>query len=202
MKHTSRLFLLGCCAVSLSAGTVLSIQPAVISAGTPSTANVFDVLLTNTGVSSITVGGFSFEVSVTDPDITLTGADFATLLAPYIFAGQSLDIDFSIPLNGSHGATLDAGDVSDGTGAVIAAGKTLALGEVFFDVAKNAALGQFAVTFTGGSNGNSVFDVAGAPIAIDDKTPGAINIAVPEPSSALLALAALSGIAGMFRRRR
>jgi hypothetical protein len=202
MKHISRLLMIGCYAASLQAGTLLSIQPGAVPAGTPSTGNVFDVLLTNTGPSSITVGGFAFGVSVTNPDITLTGADFATLIDPYLFVGQSLDVDLSTSLNSSSGATLDGGDASDGTGATLAAGQTLALGEVFFSIAANAIPGLNTVSFTGGTSGNNLSNVAGGPITIDNLTNGSVNITVPEPPSLLLGLIALSGIAILRFRRQ
>ena len=187
----------------MHAGTVLSIQPGTSSAN-PGGSGAFNVVLTNTGTSGVSIGGFAFQVSVASPDITLTGADFSSV-PTYIFAGHSFDMDFSLPLNTDSGATLDAIDSYDValSGIILGAGQSLGLGEVFFSVANPAATGPFPVTFTGsptiGSN-NDLGDANGNTFAIDSFVNGSIDI-VPEPTSLLLMAAGTAGLLGLRRRR-
>jgi hypothetical protein len=56
-----------------------SIQPTPVLAGPGDVGDAFDVV-TNTGAKAVTIAGFSFEVSVVDPPINLTGANFAIVL--------------------------------------------------------------------------------------------------------------------------
>src|SRR5438552_826527 len=72
---------------SANAALVISAQSTTAAAG--STGNSFDVFLTNTGPSSVTLGGFSFELQV-GPNITITSVNISTSVAPYIFGGHSL----------------------------------------------------------------------------------------------------------------
>src|SRR5215468_3019918 len=46
------------------AAVIFAIKPATISAPAPSTGDIFDVVLTNTGPGSVLLDGFSFEISV------------------------------------------------------------------------------------------------------------------------------------------
>ncbi|HTB15034.1 MAG TPA: PEP-CTERM sorting domain-containing protein [Bryobacteraceae bacterium] len=212
MKHALRLLVAGCGATLLcspASATEFSIQPSIVVASPGAVGDAFDVVLTNNGASSITVGTFAFEVSVTDPDITFVGADFSTSAAPYIFAGQSVDETFSLPLLTSNtGQTLDASDsfFPFGSGATLTPGESLALGEVLFDVSPTAAPGSFAVSFTGTpsvADANNLSDPTGAPIGVDTFTPGSIDVvSSPEPSSIFLVLTGAAALALSIRRRR
>ena len=62
---------------AVRADLVLSMQP-VISAAPGSTGNAFDVLLTNTGASSVDLGAFAYEITTADTDISFTDADTST----------------------------------------------------------------------------------------------------------------------------
>jgi hypothetical protein len=208
MKINSGTILICAAALLCSAAhgtTILSIQPAVVPAIAGDTGDSFDVVLTNSGPSSISVAAFSFEVSVTDPDITLTSADFSTAL-PYIFAGDSFDATNGFPLNTTSGQTLDASDLTnDGAGITVAAGQSFGLGHVLFDVAPNANPGAFPLTFTGGAGANNLSDPNGNNIPIDAFTSAVIVItspvaAVPEPSYFLPLLAGLAVLAYMRKR--
>jgi hypothetical protein len=200
--------LVASCAVMLvcspaRATTIFSIQPTTFAAP-GSTGNAFDVVLTNSGPGSIEVGGFSFEVSVTNPAISLTGADFTPIVAPYIFAGNSFDEDLPIALNSTSGATLDASDTYETalSGVTLISGESLSLGEVLYNVAANASAGSFAVSFTGTpsvADANNLADNNGNAIDVGTFTSGTINI-VPEPSSLLLLLAGTAALAGLRRR--
>jgi hypothetical protein len=165
-------------------------------------------LLTNNGPGSISVQSFSFEVSVATPNITFTGANFATVASTYIFAGDSFDAMNGFTLNiSSPGQALDANDgTNDGAGISLNSGQTLALGHILFDVTGGAAAGPFAVSFTGGSAENNLTDPQGANIPVDTLTGGTINISavssVPEPSSLPLVLAGTAALAALIRRRR
>jgi len=203
MKRSFGIFIASCAAVLVCsparAGTIFSIQPSTVAATPGSVGNAFDVVLTNSGPGSITVAGFVFEVSVTDTDITLTGADFSPAAFPYIFAGHSFYESSSIPLNYTSGQTLDAADVYDifGSGVTVASGESLALGEVFFDVSSGAAIGAFLVTFTGTpavGDANIWSDPLANLISVDSFADGTIET-VPEPGSLFLMLVGLSALA-------
>jgi hypothetical protein len=211
MKRSFGIFIASCAAVLVCsparAGTVFSIQPSTAAATPGSVGNAFDVVLTNSGLSSIAVAGFNFEVSVTNTNITLTGADFSPAAFPYIFAGNSLDETLSIPLNlpSTSGQTLDANDVYDIplSGVTVTPGASLALGRVFFDISPGAAVGVFLVTFTGpqaAGDANNLSDFSGNLINVDNFADGTIEI-VPEPGSLFLVLAGLCALAGPAGRR-
>jgi len=214
MKRAIGLFVT-ICAVGLicspaRADVIFSIAPATISANPGDVGDQFDVVLKNTGPGSISVAGFNFEVSVTNPDITLTGADFSTVAFPYIFAGNSFDQNNLLTLNYTSGQTLDASDTSnDGTGVTLAPGDSLALGDVLFSIANPAAAGPFTVSFSGGlgpSGANNLSDPSsGNAINVDDSFSGTISISgtstVPEPSTSLPLAAALL-IAAFFAHKR
>ena len=113
---------------------------------------------------------------------TSRGADFSTVAYPYIFAGDSFDENYSLPLNFT------------------------GLGDVLFDVADDATPGPFTVSFTGSTgvaNLNSLSDDAGDAISVDtfSGATGTVASPAPEPGTALLLGGALS-ILGLLRRKR
>jgi hypothetical protein len=183
--------------------TTFSIQPASLNASPGDAGDAFDVVLTDNGPASISVQSFSFEVSVSNPSITLTGVDFSTAADAYIFTGDSFDFINSFPLNTSSGQTLDASDATnDGSGITLTAGQSLALGRVLFNVAAGIAPGAYSVSFTGGADFNNLSNPAGGSIPVSQLTGGTITIStVPEPATALLLGSAL-GLLGFLRRRR
>lgn len=186
------------------ADAIFSILPTPVIAPAGEIGGTFDVVVTNNGGSGLTIGGFAFEVSVTDPDITLTGADFSPVVYPYIFAGNSFDENNSLTLNYTSGATLDASDTyaTAGSGTSLGAGQSLSLGEVTFNVASPATPGSYVVSFTGTptiADANNLSDNSGNPITVDSFSGGTITIA-PEPSSLLLALTAIGAFAAARRK--
>lgn len=216
MKRMVAIFITICAAglvgSSAKGSTIYSIAPASLSAHPGDVGDSFDVLFTNTGPSTLSVAAFSFEVSVADPDITLAGADFATTVSPYIFAGDSFDEDNSLTLNfvnvdGYSPQIIDAADVTnDATGVPVLPGQSVDLGQVLFDVADPAQAGQFALSFTGEvsdiANANNLSTPDGVGIAVDSFSGGIISVsAVPEPSSLLVALLAVPSIAPWMRTR-
>lgn len=156
------------------ATTTYSIDPATVSAQPGDVGDSFDVIFTNNGPGDLSVAAFAFEVTVADPDITLTGADFSTNAGPYIFAGDSFDEINSETLSyvttvGRLPQTVDGSDVTnDATGVTVGAGESADLGRVLFDVADPAQAGQFALTFTGvvsiPANANDLSDPNGVGI--------------------------------------
>lgn len=183
------------------ADLVVSVSSAAVNAGTAN--DVLDVTLLNTGSSAVTIGAFSFGLSVMNPDITFTGA--TTSGATYIFAGDSL---FGPEIGTAAGQSVMASDLFDmiGSGAVVGAGGSVGLGQVLFDVAANAASGAFAVTLSAPET--SLADPATTNLPIQSLVNGQISIAaqasVPEPSpifGILTLLAALSGRPLRTRRR-
>lgn len=188
-------------------GFAFSLQT-VISAGAGSTGNTFDVLLTNTGTTFLDLGAFSYGITTADADISFTGADTSTT-APYVFGGDSfVDINgFTLYVNSLPGQTLDASDLSNsGVGAIVAAGATVGVGSIVFDVASGATPGSFAVTFvpfpttslSDPDGGNLDFTSAAGAITITGTVP------VPEPAigSLLVCAFAAAGFVILIRRRR
>ena len=201
MKRASGMIVAICAMSSIGrlarASTTYSIDPASISAHPGDVGDTFDVIFTNNGSDALSVAAFSFEVSVADPDITLTGAGFSTTVSPYIFAGDSFDVDNSETLNfvnldGYSPQILDGSDVTnDATGVTVGPGDSADLGQVQFDVASPAQTGPFEVTFTGEvsnvANANNLATPEGDGINVDSFSGGTIMVSsVPEPSSLLL----------------
>jgi len=221
MKHLLGLLAAPCLACLLCApvrasaieSTSYSIAPVTVAASAGDVGDAFDVLLTNNGSFDISVAAFAFEVTVADTDVTLTGADFSTTAAPYIFAGDSFDQFNSFTLDTPGGIdstaqTLEASDLTnDLAGILLAPGQSLALGEVLFNVANGATPGPFGLSFTGSSSvadSNSLSDPSANAIPVDNFYGGTIMIgSVPEPGTALpLAGALLLSIFIVRYRRR
>jgi hypothetical protein len=192
---------------AVRADLVFSLEPG-ISAGAGSTGNAFDVLLTNTGASSVALGGFSYGIITADTAISFTDADTSTT-APYVFAGDSFVVinGFTLFTNSLPSQTLEASDLSNsGVGAIIASGATVGVGDILFDVASGAAPGSFAVTFepfpttslADPNGGNLDFTAAAGTITITGTVP------VPEPAtgSLLICAFAAAGFVSLIRRRR
>jgi hypothetical protein len=183
------------------ADLVLNIQSVTVPAG--SNGDTLDVTLTNTGPSSVTVGGFSFEISTPTPNINFTNATTATT-APYIFDGQSL---FGPNIATTIGQKLDASDEFKviGSGTTIGAGAIVGLGHAIFNVAAATPGGPITVSFTPGP-ATSLSTPAGANIPITTLNTGTITViptAVPEPSVTVLAgVAVLVGLGARRARRR
>jgi hypothetical protein len=176
-----------------------------IFAGQGSSGNTIEVDVQNTGGSSIVIGGFNFKINA-DSDIYFTGAGFSTF-APYLFTGDSFDqlATPPQPLNTSTGSSLSAGDISySGNGETLGAGQTLGLALVTFDVSPTAALGPVTVSFSTDPSDTVLSDPSGSSIAIDSSMSGMIDVTgatTPEPSTAVMLLAALMGL-GAWRLMR
>ena len=161
------------------------------------TGKTLEVTLQNTGTSNITVAGFAFEISTADLDITFTGTDISTT-DPYVFAGDSL---FGPNINTmSPGQSMDGFDLAFSGGDVVAAGSTVGLGRVFFDVAPGAVLGSTAVVTLAPYPVTNLSDSSGANIPIDKLTDGQINVTIPEPATVALFGAGLLAVVGLRKR--
>jgi hypothetical protein len=183
-----------------SGGVVFEIGS--VFAGRGSSGNTIEVDVYNTGLSSLVIGGFNFEINA-DPDIDFTGAGFSTS-APYLFTGDSFDQLATPlqPLNTSTGSSLSAGDISNsGNGDTLGAGETMGLALVTFDVSRTAALGPVTVSFSTDSSDTALSDQNGDPIVIS-LVSGTIDVTAPEPSTAAMLLAALMGLGAWRLMRR
>ena len=179
---------------------VFSLEPG-ITASAGSTGNSFDVLLTNTGPSSVTIGGFSFGITAADPAINFTEANISTTADTYIFNGDSL---FGPTISTLTGQTLEASDFSASSGTAIGSGVTFGVGHILFNVDSGATPGPIAVTFEDAPT-TSLSDADGNDIAFTT-VPGAITITspatVPEPSTEAFLACAFAALAIARGRRR
>ena len=174
-----------------------------VTAAAGSSANGIDVELSNLGPSAVTIGGFSFGISIANSDISFTGANTSTA-APYIFGADSLfGPILAGPQSGQSLLTSDLFDIPF-SGFTLNSGTTVGLGHVLFDVAPGAAGGPFPVDL-GVFPITSLADESGTNIPIDTLTSGQITIiaeAVPEPSSLPALLCGVAVVAVMVGRRR
>ena len=172
-----------CASVPAQASVILSAGKVTANAG--SAGNAFDVTLINTGPTAIVLGGFSLEVSVADADVSFTFASTATAL-PYVFAGDSLfgpDIGASSP-----GQTFDASDACVLCASTIAAGATVGLAHILFDVLAGAQSGPLTVSIAA-SPATSLSNPAGGELAatpIDGTVVIDGETSIPEPSTIVL----------------
>ncbi len=207
---TKRFFLVAALACFLSASVawgalIVSVQPLSTPAAPGSTGNSFDVLLSNTGPTSVTIGGFSFGITTTDTDVTFTDATTGTsVLTPYIFDGNSL-FGPDIATNSGAQEVVASDYDADPVGATLGAGAVVGLGHVLYDVAPNATLGAFDLTLEAYPT-TSFSDPNGNTVTPDTFTNGVGLIApatsgVPEPGSGFLMLAGFL-VAGLVARLR
>ena len=197
------------------ADVVYTIHPDTTNPAQGSNGNAFDVLATNTGPSSLGIGAFSFGVYTTDTDITFTEANVSTIVSSYIFEGNSfveITLNSTVISITSGGQTLTANDLTNDFAAVtVAPGATVDLGKVLFDVAPDAVMQTFTVSFTGdpgaGNLDNNLSDQFFTAINVDAFQSGDFPIgpSVPEPSPAVLVLFGLAGLwmlSRLLRSRR
>jgi hypothetical protein len=183
---------------------VIAIQsPLNVNAG--DSGDGFDVTLTNDSGSAVSIAAFTFEISTASKDITFTGANTGTVLAPYIFAGKSVFGPNIMVANS--GEDLSASDLFSvpASDATLAAGATLALGHILFDVPPSAPTESVTITLAA-FPATSLADHLLNNIPITTRANGEIDIAggtsaVPEPSSLLLLLTAVPLILGGRRLR-
>lgn len=191
------------------AGMVLSISSVTDAPGT--NGDSFDVTIQNTGTSAQNIAAFDLGLSVTGSIILFTGANESTADV-YLFNGDSFDIINAIPFASippPNGQSVQASDLSNsGTGTNIAAGATLGLGHIIFNVAAGAGPGPITVTLASTcaspSSCTDLSNSGGDAVAFSVNS-GTITISgtsVPEPASGVLAgLALIAIVAGGFRKR-
>lgn len=180
---------------------IFSLQPVITATG-GSTGNSFDVLLTNTGPATATIGGFSFGITAADAVINFTEANVSTTVDTYIFSGG--DSLFGPTISTLTGQTLEASDFSASSGTAFGAGDTFGVGHILFDVASGATPGPIAVTFEefpitslSDADGNDVaFTTVGGAITITSPN------TVPEPSTEVFLAGAFAALAIARGRRR
>jgi hypothetical protein len=162
----------------------------------PGSSGAFDVTLTNTGLTAVQIGGFSFDLLTTSPPITFTDATTGTSIA-YIFVGNSL---FGPDIVLTTGAELVASDnvYTPASYYSLAGGATVGLGHVTYFVASDAQPGPFDITFTSLGSGTSLSDSGGGnlPVTVVEG-----QVQVPE-ADALSTLATLLGAAGLILSRK
>jgi hypothetical protein len=159
-------------------------------------------------------------VTTADTDITFTEADISTIVSAYIFAGNSFVGDYlggitsnptPIGLPALPAQSLTASDVGSvpSSYTAVGGGDTVDLGTVLYNVAPNAALGDFTVSFIttlfpdppGGYAWNNLSDENGDAVNVDSFESADIDI-VPEPSPLVLLPAGLACLWAFRRARR
>ncbi len=178
---------------------ILGIQPGLLAAP-GSTGNTLDIVIRNTGPGDVHIESISFEIDTTDTNIVFTQSGFNPTTAPYIFLGNSFALTNGLSLNLlPPGQAMDGIDnTNDGGYIVFAAGSTLGLGRVSYDVLAAAAVPSsaritfdLANTILSDENGNAI------PFTAQD---GAITV-VPEPATLGMGAAALAFLLWRLRRR-
>jgi hypothetical protein len=184
----------------LSGSLILNIQSTSASPNT--SGNAFDVTVTNTGPSAVSIDGFGLGIHTASSLISFTDATTGTTVAPYIFGVDGFaGSDLTGPTSGQSLTTSDLDSVS---AVSVASGASFGLAHVLFSVAPGASGGGYNVDFT--SPATSLSDAAGFPLTIDTLNGGTITVTststVPEPSSmAPLTLVLLIGCSAVLRRR-
>lgn len=192
---------------SARADLIIAVSSKVADIG--STGNTLEVDLTNTGISDVTVGAFSFGISTITPNIDFTEATSNTT-APYLFAGDSGDLLlFGLThIDTSNGQSLQANDFSfSGLGDLVAGGTTVGLGEVSFDVSSAALPGPYTVTlaaFPTTSLADASVPANNLPFTGSNGTITLVSplSSVPEPSTLLLFSTGLALLAARAMGRR
>jgi hypothetical protein len=181
------------------ASLILSVQSATAAAG--SSGNSFDVQLSNSGPSTVTIAGFSFGILTANINISFRDANISTS-SPYIFGSNSLfGPDLTGPTSGQSLSTSDVFAIPL-AGTILGAGTTFGVGHILFDVSPGATAGTSAVTLAGFPV-SSLSDPAGNNVVIETLSPGQITITgtgVPEPSTLATVFAGMGLILGHGRR--
>jgi hypothetical protein len=183
----------------LSGSLILNIQSTSASPNT--SGNAFDVTVTNTGPSAVSIDGFTLGIHTASSLISFTDATTGTTVAPYIFGVDGFaGSDLTGPTSGQ---SLTTSDLDSVAAVSVASGASFGLAHVLFSVAGATPAG-YNVDFT--SPSTSFSDAAGHPITIDTLNGGTITVTststVPEPSSmAPLTLVLLIGCSAVLRRR-
>jgi hypothetical protein len=178
-------------------------------------AGTFEVLLSSTGPPGgldFDVASFSFGLNVpVGSGVEFTGADTATVSAPYLFAGVgigSVDPGFQLSPDVFPNSSFTGADVALAVPSItVHPGDAFGLGFIGYSVIPGAPGGMVQVSFD--AVGTSLSDPSGNAIDFTtDASGGAIRIsAVPEPCSltlvatALLAIAITRGSRGEHDRR-
>ncbi len=183
------------------AGLVVTTTP--VSA-TPGSTGYFDVRLTNDSAPARTLAAFSLDLQVS-AGVLITSVDASTS-SPYVFGADgtgTLTFD-ALPASTVNISDLDLS--ADGF-VTLAAGQTVGLGRVGYQIAANAPTGPVTISFVNGPV-TLLLSASGPPYpdSVLTITPGSFEVApdtgaVPEPSSALMLLGGLGLVASVARRR-
>jgi hypothetical protein len=182
-----------------------------VNANINSTGNAFELTLTNSGPSAVSIGGFNFGVSVSNTHLTLQDAKVTTAAAPYIFlGGDSFVIDFLLSdsvMQSTTGQSIFGNDfrLTPFAGTSVGSGATVGLARILFDVDGTALAGPVNATISLLAAETSLADENGANIAINAYNNSIITLqdsgqVIPEPSAYLTLGAGLLTL--LWARRR
>jgi hypothetical protein len=209
--------LLGLAASHASAGFVVNLSDVNVGPGGTGTMDI-----TVTSTTAYTLSSFGLELQIAPIGAPTSALQFnpstAQPTAPfgngnYVFSGNSLDQDFSIPFwsvpTSNPMLTAIGGDTDDsGSGYVsIGASTTMFLAAVQFTAPAGATLGdQFQISLVNDPDLTFFYDLNGNPLAGGySMTGGVVTVAssmVPEPSSLVITLSGMGGLLAACYGRR
>jgi len=178
----------------VQAGLVMSIEDLT---GPTGGAGTFEVLLTSTeavGGQSFDVAAFSFQLTVpTTAGVQFTAGSTATVAARYLFDGTgtaTFDPRFTLANVPPPSNTVVGSDTEWTYSSItVGPGDVYSLGLISYSVAPNAPSADVQISFI--PPGTSLAGESGGIDFTSDAAAGVIHVAVPEPSSLVLAAGAL-----------
>ena len=197
-------------AASLGAGSACRAAGLVISAppltASPGSSGSFDVLLTNSGTTSVDVSTDSFQLGLSGPvDASFTGVSINTV-APYIYVTSGTTVPGGAPLSldtfPNTGFTASDSEFAAPGFRVVMPGQSFGLANVSFSISATTPNGLDTLSFLN----VSLTDINGADIPVTTSN-GSIQVGpavIPEPSTLIQATTALLiglGVAWWRRRR-
>lgn len=196
------LALTAVCSASSSADLIMAVDTIQ---GPTGGVGSFEVSLTNTGPSDVTVGGFSIQLNV-GAGVQFTGVSTATAANPYIFLGTgtgSVDPNFKFSTDTFPNSSFTASDTewADPTNGIkVTSGAVFGLALVTYSVVDPYLSGDVPISFL--FPGTSLSDPNSVSLTFNTQG-GVIHLrGVPEPSSVAMTVIGFAAIALVRIRRR